>query len=422
MNRPHDPPGPAARPMRIAAIGARGIPSNYSGIERIWANLYGLLAARGHQVTCYCRPGVIGSPLGTHNGVRLVTTNAPGGRSAETLSHTYTALRHALSRGDVHDGGAPFDLIALHALPPQMFAGMPRRRGVPLVSHVHGLDWQREKWRRTPLAVGSRVIRAAERRMVRHADAIAVCSANLVDYYRDAYGRAVHLMPNGIVPDDRPFTPDGPTLVRFGLRPGGFVACIGRLVPEKRIEDALAAFARLADRFPHHRLAIVGEAASPAYRSALESKAGDRVVFTGLLTGRALETLFRAAAAYVTASELEGLPSSLLECMEAATPAVASDIPPHRQLLGDVEGHDLLYPVGGVAALADRLARVLADPGAARVVGEAQRRYARQHYAWPLLAERIERLYADTIAARAAAPRPVAEAEFDDLDEAAAAV
>ena len=170
MHKDHNDPTRPVRPMRIAAMGARGIPSNYSGIERIWGDLYPYLAARGHKITCYCRPGVIDGGRGEHAGVRLVTTGAPGGRSAETLSHSYTAMRHALTKGDVHDGGRPFDLIALHALPPQMFAAMPMRRGVPLVSHVHGLDWQREKWKRTPLGIGSRIIRAGERRMVRYAD------------------------------------------------------------------------------------------------------------------------------------------------------------------------------------------------------------------------------------------------------------
>ena len=407
MPQPEAPPTPPVRPMRIAAVGARGIPSNYSGIERIWSDLYPYLAARGHQITCYCRPGVIEGETGEHAGVRLVTTGAPGGRSAETLSHSWTALRHALRRGDVHDGGRPFDLIALHALPPQMFAALPMRHGVPLVSHVHGLDWQREKWRRTPLGIGSRVIRAAERRMVRYADDIAVCATGLVDYFRDTYGRDTHFIPNGVMPCDENFEPDAATLRSFGLSAGGFVVCVGRLVREKRVEDAVAAFLRLKSQFPHtQRMAaakfvVVGEGPPGGYVESLRALGGEHVVFAGLQRGVALEALFRAAAAYVTASEMEGLPSSLLECMEYATPAVASAIPPHRQLLGGVDGYDLFADVGDVDGLARQLGRVLLDPDRAARVGAAQRRFVRANYSWPVLAERTEHLYGEAIARHA---------------------
>ncbi|MEL7239117.1 MAG: glycosyltransferase, partial [Planctomycetota bacterium] len=145
----HLPAHPPLRPLRIAVIGGRGVPSNYSGVEHIWEQLYGLLAARGHRITVYCRPGVITGKLGTHRGMRLVTTKAFGG-PLETVTHSYASLKHACKHGDVHDDGKPFDLITLHALPPQVWAGMPRKFGIPLVSHVHGLDWQRAKWKNTP--------------------------------------------------------------------------------------------------------------------------------------------------------------------------------------------------------------------------------------------------------------------------------
>lgn len=386
-------PDSPARPLRIAAIGARGVPSNYSGVERIWEDLYSYLAAHGHRITCYCRPGVVEPGQGDYLGIRLVTTPCPGGRNAETLSHTWTSLRHALRHGDDADNGRPFDLIALHTLAPQWFSHLPGRVGIPVVSHVHGLDWQRQKWKRTPMRIGSRIIRHAERRMVHYASEIAVCSTNLVDYYRETYNRRVHYLPNGIIPGDAPFEPDTATLQRFGLTPGRFMVSIGRLVPEKRIEDTIAAFHLLRDRFADLKLAIVGAAASETYATRLRGLGGPRVVFTGQQRGEALRTLFRSAAAYVTASELEGLPMSLLECMEAHTPAVASDIPPHRQLLTGVEGYDLLFPVGQPRTLAERLERLLTSPQRARELAAAQQRFVRAEYAWPVLAERIERLY-----------------------------
>ena len=316
-------------------------------------------------------------------------------------------MRHALTRGDVHDGGRPFDLIALHALPPQMFAAMPMRHGIALVSHVHGLDWQREKWRRTPLGVGSKIIRHAERRMVRYADDIAVCATALVDYFRDTYGRDTHFIPNGVMPDDTPFAPDAATLDSLGLTAGRFVVCVGRLVQEKRVEDAVGGFLRLRERHADDprvagaKFVVVGEGPPGGYVEELKKLASEHVVFAGLQRGAALATLFRTAAAYVTASEMEGLPMSLLECMEGGTPAVASGIAPHRQLLGGVDDYDLFFDVGDVPAIARQLGRVLRDDGFGRGVADAQRRYVRANYSWPVLAERTERMYAEAIARHA---------------------
>src|SRR5437870_12726861 len=41
--------------MRIAILGTRGIPANYGGFETFAEHLSTRLAARGHDVTVYCR-------------------------------------------------------------------------------------------------------------------------------------------------------------------------------------------------------------------------------------------------------------------------------------------------------------------------------------------------------------------------------
>src|ERR1039458_5731918 len=41
--------------MRIALLGTRGIPANYGGFETFAEELSTRLAARGHEVTVYCR-------------------------------------------------------------------------------------------------------------------------------------------------------------------------------------------------------------------------------------------------------------------------------------------------------------------------------------------------------------------------------
>lgn len=128
-----------------------------------------------------------------------------------------------------------------------------------------------------------------------------------------------------------------------------------------------------------------------------QAKPDARVVFTGLQSGAALQTLFRCAAFYVTASELEGLPSSLLECMDRAICPIVSDIPPHREPMEGVEGYDLFFQPGDVDSLESRLRAMLDDPDRARSLGEKARAYVRKQYDWPTLAQATEKLYLRTL-------------------------
>jgi glycosyltransferase involved in cell wall biosynthesis len=382
------PPAPSDL-LRIAVIGPRGVPNNYSGVERIVEELFEYIAAKGHHVTVYCRPGVIEQPTGMYKGIRLVRAPAPGGKNFETLSHSFFSTLHAVRRGDIHDEGQKFDVISYHTIAPGLFTPIARLAGVPVINHIHGLDWQRDKWK----GLGSRVLRQCEKTMVRHATKVVGVNQEIVDYYKTNYNLEVPLLPNGVNKVTETFTPDAQVLNNFGLTPRGYIVCVGRLVPEKRIGDTIAAFAKVPGDF---KLVFVGEGKhSPEYVQQMHAlgAADKRVVFTGLQRGAALETLFRCARLYVTASGMEGLPSSLLECMERKIPAIASDITPHRALLGGVPGHDWLFPVGDVAALTSMITAALADDAKSDALGEKERQFVRQHYSWPVLADATLNLY-----------------------------
>jgi glycosyltransferase involved in cell wall biosynthesis len=282
----------------------------------------------------------------------------------------------------------------MHAIAPNLAVPIAKFANIPVISHVHGLDWQREKWK----GLGSRIIHLGEKMMVKHSTAVVVVNRALQQYYRDEYGLETSLLPNGIhaTPDEQPI--DEQILREFDLKPGRFIVCIGRLVPEKRLQDTVAAFGRLRNR-GDVKLAIVGDGGSvPDYVNELKRQAasigdGRQVVFTGSRNGDALETLFRQAAFYVTASELEGLPSSLLECCERGTAAIASDIPPHREILERVEGYELFFNVKDVDGIARLMQRLIDRPQGAASIGVAARRFVRREYSWPVLAGRTEQFY-----------------------------
>lgn len=388
------------RPLRIAVTGGRGVPSNYSGVEPICENLFGYFAQKGHKVTIYCRPTVLAEKRGMHKGMRLVRTAAPGGKNGETLSHSFTSILHAVTRGDVFEGNQRFDLLSVHTIAPNLFLPIASMVRMPIISHVHGLDHQREKWK----GMGARMIRAAERTMVRCATEVVTVNPAIVDYYKTEFNIIARLLPNGIHPVSDDFTPDPNVLKQWGLEPGKYIVSVGRLVPEKRIGDSITAFARLDTDW---KLVFVGEGKhSPEYVEEIKALAAknpkNRVIFTGIQSGDALQTLFRSAGLYVSASELEGLPSSVLECMDRAVPAVLSDIPPHSALYEAVEGYDLGFKTGDVDELTAKLQYAMTNPDHVRKIAASARTMVRANYTWPVLAERTERLYLAVDAAKRA--------------------
>ncbi len=380
---------PGWRPLRIAVIGGRGVPSSYSGVERIWDDLFSHFAASGHHVTVYCRPQVLTQPRGEYRGMRLVRTPAPGGKNGETLTHSLLSILHARACGD--ENGQPFDIISLHTIAPNLFAPIAAFAGPKIISHVHGLDHQREKWK----GLGAKVIRMSERMMVRIAHQVVVVNPALVDYYNSEFQLPTALVPNGVHAINDDFIRDELVLQSFGLHPGKYIVSVGRLVPEKRIQDSIAAFARIDTDL---KLVFVGEGKhSPDYEAQVKALAAkdpkNRIVFTGQQSGDALETIFRSARFYVSASELEGMPSSVLECMERKLCPVLSDIPPHRNLFNGIRGYDLTFNPGDVDTLTSALKRAIEYPDHARRIGDDARDFVRTHFAWPVLANRTEELY-----------------------------
>src|ERR1017187_4574922 len=86
--------------MRIAILGTRGIPANYGGFETFAEELSVRLAARGHDVTVYCRSGA--EPHSTYRGVRLRFFSTIRHKYFDTIAHTFVSTLHLLAhRADV---------------------------------------------------------------------------------------------------------------------------------------------------------------------------------------------------------------------------------------------------------------------------------------------------------------------------------
>src|SRR5215217_6215906 len=126
--------------MRIAMIGTRGVPARYGGFETCVEEVGSRLADRGHEVVVFCRRS--GSQRETtpseYRGMHLVWLPTVHRRSFETVAHTaISVLHHSLSGVDA---ALVFNAANAPLLP------VIRARGVPVATHVDGLEWQRAKW------------------------------------------------------------------------------------------------------------------------------------------------------------------------------------------------------------------------------------------------------------------------------------
>lgn len=105
------------------------------------------------------------------------------------------------------------------------------------------------------------------------------------------------------------------------------VLTVGRVAPNKRLEDVLAVFAAFQRVVPRSRLLIVGETRLEAYTLALERLARERrlrdVVFAGHVEEDELRAFYEAADVYLSLSGHEGYGVPLVEAVLAGVPVVA---------------------------------------------------------------------------------------------------
>ncbi len=126
-------------------------------------------------------------------------------------------------------------------------------------------------------------------------------------------------------------TPPDPGLLGRRAAPLETVLFVSRIVPNKRVEDLIEAFAWYHKMInPQSRLLIVGsERSCPRYYTMLRMLAGNleipNVCFEGFASQAGLSAYFQLADLYLCASEHEGYCLPLLEAMYKGLPVISRD-------------------------------------------------------------------------------------------------
>lgn len=360
-------------------IGQQGIPARHGGVERAVEEVGARLAERGHEVVAFNT--VRSGPRQTewHRGIQLRAVRGTQGKFTGNLTASLHSTLITLSE--------QFDIVHFHAMGPSIFSPLPRLRpGTKVVVTIHGRDDLRAKWGRAARLVLSLSAHIA----VTAPHALLAVSEALVGEITDDFGRTPIYVRNGV---NEPAPASAESTPRPTLDGRPYILSVGRLVPEKAVDQLIAAFARIdADM----QLVVVGGAsgASGFEQSVNDGAAADpRVALLGPVYGEELDALYRGASLFAMPSMLEGLPLSVLEASSFGLPIICSDIPPHLEIVdADGPGHRV-HRTGDVASLSEAISRALVDPDCENAGARVLQASVLDRYSWETAASELESVY-----------------------------
>src|SRR2546426_1883906 len=360
--------------MRIAILGTRGIPANYGGFETFAEHLSTRLAARGHDVTVYCRAHYTSPRELEFQGVRLKVLPTIRHKYFDTIVHSFLSALHSVPRR--YDAA----LICNAANAP--FASILRLTGTPVALNVDGLEHKRKKWN----SIARRYYLLAERLATILPNETVTDARVIQEYYLARYRVASTMIAYGAEVERRP----DPSVRRWRVEPNRYVLYVSRLEPENNAHLVIEAFKRVRTA---HKLLIVGDAPyAHDYIADLKARArrDKRIVFTGFVFGRDYRALQQNAYCYVHATEVGGTHPALLEAMGFGNCVLTLDAPENIEAVGEAA---ILYD--DEKDLTGKLQRVLRDGSLVHALRNRAQARVLEHYTWDRVVDQYEQLFAE---------------------------
>lgn len=360
--------------MRIAMIGHKEFPSRAGGVEVVVYELATRLTARGVDVTVYNRGKEKHHNRYEELGVNVVRSFTPKNKSLNAMVYSFVATFHALF--------GKYDIIHYHAIGPCVPLVIAHIFGRKTVATIHGLNWKVDKWG----SFASKYLRLGEKIAAKYADTVITLSEGMRQYFLDTYDRDTVLVKNAVSPI--PETPDDIIREKYGLEKGSYVLYIGRLSPEKGIQDLISAYRKSGIA---KKLVVAGEAADSAFLDDLRALAGDGgdVMFAGLVSGELMNSLYCNTALYVLPSHTEGLALTLLEALSCGADCLVSNIEENTSVAGK---YAETFESGNVDDLADKLVKC-AYRIKAPSESEEQKKYVSANYGYDRVIDEHMKIY-----------------------------
>lgn len=369
--------------LKIAMFGHKKW-SREGGIEIVVKELCTRMAQNGCQVTCYNRSGHHVSGV-KYDDIDRVEYEGVRQKYVPTIERRGFAAVSSSAFAAIYSAFGKYDVVHVHAEGPAFFSWLPKLFGKRVVVTIHGIDWQREKWKS---GFGSKFIRQGEKNAVKYADEIIVLSKGVQNYFKDTYGRETRFIPNGV---NRPEIQEAELITeKFGLTKDSYILFLGRLVPEKGIRYLIEAFKNVKT---DKKLIIAGGSSDtgPFIQELKElAKDDDRIVFTGFVHGQMLDELYSNAYIYTLPSDLEGMPLSLLEAMSYGNCCLVSDIPECTEVVRD---NALIFKKSDVKSLQIKLQDACNYPEKVAEYKKHAADFICEKYSWDDVVEETVELY-----------------------------
>ncbi len=375
------------KPLKIAMIGHKRIPSREGGVEIVVDELSTRMVRLGCQVDAYNRYGrhTAGKKFDErrekyYNGIRLITIPTPRSSSLNAIVYSFLATVRALF--------GHYDVIHFHAEGPCTMLWIPKLFDIHVVATIHGLDWQRAKWGN----LASRVLKFGEKIAAKYADEVIVLSRNVQEYFKETYGRNTLYIPNGI---NWPEWKEADVIKeKFGLHKDGYILFLARIVPEKGLHYLIEAFEQLdTDK----KLVIAGGSShSNEYVDMVHDMAAkdERIIFTDFVHGQCLEELYSNAYVFVLPSDVEGMAISLLEAMSYGNCCLVSDIRENTEVVEDCA---VMFKKSDVKDLGEQLKELLQNPQKVQSFKERSQSFICNKHNWDQVVEETMKLYKNKV-------------------------
>ena len=351
------------RVLHVHRIGGIG------GSERHLLTLLPALAERGVNVRMLGLDDPSRAPNPFYDNLAVPYERVPAPRDIDPLLATRVA-RAVLRVGP--------DIVHTHLVHADLYGALGARR---LVSTKHNDD---------PFRAGA--FRFVERALAARASRIIAITESLARFQAERVGiprRKLVTIHYGL--DDLPEA--------WGANPaddvpadGRVVLAVCRLEPQKGIDVAVRAFARVREEHPDAHLVVLGEGSERPRLEELARSTGVPLHLPGRVPDVA--AWLRRADVLLHPVRWEGFGLAVLEAMLAALPVVASRVSSLPELVVDGET-GLLVPADDPQALGDAVSRVLADPGC---LGAAGRVRAQERFSVARMAEATLDVYETALA------------------------
>ena len=258
--------------------------------------------------------------------------------------------------------------------------------GVPCVVHMHGAEFGAFYEGAAP------VVRRAVTHTFRKARRFVVLGSASERYFVETVGldRGRVVVARNAVPDPAPVL-DRPAAHTCRL------VFVGALVERKGLGELIEALADPWMSGLSWHLDVAGNGDPAPWRKRVSDLGiASRITFHGWLDGAGVQRLLAASDALVLPSRAEGLPMVVIEAMAHGLAVLCTPVGTVQDAVTDgVNG--LLVPPRDVEALADALARLVADPGLRRRLGRAGRERFLVEFEIARLNDHLARVFEDVL-------------------------